>query len=548
VTSVPVGQPQFDVVVLGTGAAGLVAALAATEGGASVGLFEKADRVGGTTAISGGGCWVPGSAQMAAGGIADSRDDALRYLASLSFGHIRPGFAEAFIDDGPRVFGWLQSAAGLRMTIVSGYPDYHPERPGGRPGGGRTLEPELFSFRRLGSWADRVVSSHRNPHLMLSDTTLGGGAGHLDEKVQAQRQAEDLRGCGAALVGPLLQACLDRGVKPVTVSRAQDLVIDDGRVAGVVVEQQAGTVIVRAARGVVLATGGFEWDPELVRSFLRGPMTSPASIPTNVGDGLLMAMRAGAALDNMPQAWWVPVIEIPGDVAFGHQRATLLNRERTLPRSILVNKLGRRFTNEAANYNALGGAFHQLDATRFDYVNLPCWLVFDAVYLARYGFRDVRPSDPAPAWMTQADSLDGLAAAIGAPADVLTATITRWNSNVESGGDPDFHRGRSAYDLWSGDAAARGTVDSTLGPINKPPYYAIEVRSGSLGTSGGPRTDLYGRVLDTRGQVITGLFAAGNVAAAPTGMVYGGAGGTLGPIITFAYRAGMAASRPGDPG
>jgi len=547
VTTAPVGEPQFDVVVLGTGAAGLVAALAAAEAGASVGLFEKADRAGGTTAISGGGCWVPCSAQMAARGLADSRDDALRYLSSLSFGYIRPGFAEAFVDDGPRVFQWLEAAAGLRMKIVSGYPDYHPERPGGKPGGGRTLEPELFSFRQLGSWADRVVSSHRNPHLMLSDTTLGGGTGLLDEKVQAQRRAEDLRGCGAALVGPLLKGCLDRGVEPVTGSRAQDLVIDEGRVTGVVVEQPAGTAIVRAARGVVLATGGFEWDPELVRSFLRGPMTSPASIPTNTGDGLLMAMRAGGVLDNMAQAWWAPVIEIPGDVSFGRQHATLLNRERTLPRSILVNKLGRRFTNEAANYNALGGAFHQLDAARFDYVNLPCWLVFDAGYLARYGFRDVRPSGPAPAWMIQADSLDGLAAAIGAPADVLTATVTRWNSNVESGDDPDFHRGRSAYDLWSGDAAARGAVDSTLGPINKPPYYAIEVRSGTLGTSGGLRTDLHGRVLDTRGKLIHGLFAAGNVAAAPTGMVYGGAGGTLGPVITFAYRSGVAASQPGGP-
>jgi 3-oxosteroid 1-dehydrogenase len=544
VTAAPAQQPRFDVVVLGTGAAGLVAALAAAEQGASVGLFEKTDRVGGTTAISGGGCWVPCNAQMAASGITDSRDDALRYLASLSFGHIRPGFAEAFVDDGPRVFQWLESATPLRMKIVSGYPDYHPERPGGKPAGGRTLEPELFSFRQLADWSDRVVAGHRNPHLMLSDTTLGGGTGHLDQQVQARREAEDLRGCGAALVGPLLKACLDRGVEPVTASRAQDVVIDDGRVAGVVVEQPGGAVVVRATRGVVLATGGFEWDPELVRGFLRGPMTSPASVPANVGDGLLIAMRAGAALDNMPQAWWVPVIEIPGDVAFGRQRATLLNRERTLPRSIIVNQLGRRFTNEAANYNALGGALHQLDAVRFDYANLPCWLVFDAGYLARYGFRDVRPAGPAPAWMTQAGSLGELAAAIGVPADALTQTVARWNANVESGDDPDFHRGRSAYDVWSGDAAARPRVQATLGPIDEPPYYAVQVRSGTLGTSGGPRTDLQGRVLDTRGQVIPGLFAAGNVAAAPTGMAYGGAGGTLGPIITFAYRAGMAASRP----
>ena len=262
-------QPRFDVVVLGTGAAGLVAALAAAAGGASVGLFEKAGHVGGTTAISGGGCWVPCSAQMAASGIADSRDDALRYLASLSFGYIRPGFAEAFVDDGPRVFQWLESATALRMKIVSGYPDYHPERPGGKPGGGRTLEPELFSFRQLGSWADRVVSSHRNPHLMLSDTTLGGGTGILEEEVLAQRRADDLRGCGAALIGPLLKGCIDRGAQPVTGSRALDLVIEGGRVTGVVLEQPAGTVTVRARRGVVLATGGFEWDSGLVRSFLR---------------------------------------------------------------------------------------------------------------------------------------------------------------------------------------------------------------------------------------------------------------------------------------
>ena len=150
-TTAPAGRPQFDVVVLGTGAAGLVAALAAAEGGASVGLFEKVDRVGGTTAISGGGCRVPGNAQMAASGIADSRDDALRYLASLSFGHIRPGFAEAFVDDGPRVFGWLESAAGLRMKIVSGYPDYHPGT-AGRPTWRRTDAGNL-SCSRTADWA-----------------------------------------------------------------------------------------------------------------------------------------------------------------------------------------------------------------------------------------------------------------------------------------------------------------------------------------------------------------------------------------------------------
>ena len=533
----PLGS--YDVVVLGSGAAGLVAALAAAAQGASVGMFEKDDAVGGTTAVSGGGCWVPNHERMAGAGLHDSRDEALEYLRSLSFGLIRPGFAETFVDDAPAVFSWLESVTPLRMRIVRGYPDYHPERPGGKPGGGRTIEPELFSYRKLGQWAGRVIPSHRSPHLMLSDTTLGGGTGFVEDDVLAERRALDLRGCGGGLIGPLLKACLDRGIEPVCGARATDLVKDGDRVTGVLVEHDGVTSVVQARRGVIVATGGFEWNPDLVRSFLRGPMTSPASVPTNTGDGLLMAMRAGAALGNMPQAWWVPVIEIPGDIAFGRQHATMLNRERTLPRSIFVNRLGRRFTNEAANYNALGGALHALDAGEFDYLNLPSWLIFDAEYLRRYGFRDTRPGGTAPSWLTRAETISELAEAIAVPGAALTDTVHRWNEAVAGGSDPDFLRGRSAYDLWSGDATERGNVHATLGPIDTPPYYAVQVRSGSLGTSGGPLTDLDGRVLDTRGNVIAGLWAAGNAMAAPTGMVYGGAGGTLGPIITFAYRAGI---------
>jgi succinate dehydrogenase/fumarate reductase flavoprotein subunit len=527
-----------DVAVLGSGAAGLVAALAAAETGARVAVFEKAERLGGTTAVSGGACWVPGNDHMTAAGLHDSPDDALAYLRSLSFGLIRPGFAETFVADGPRVFRWLEAGTDLRMRLVAGYPDYHPERPGGRPDGGRTLEPELYSYHRLGEWAERVIAGHRNRHLMLSDTTIGGGTGTLAPDLLAERAAADLRGCGAGLVGPLVQACLDRGVRLVPGARASDLVTTGGRVTGVRFDDGR---TVTADRGVVLATGGFEWSPELVRGFLRGPMTAPATLPSCTGDGLLMAMRAGAALYNMPQAWWAPMVQIPGDAAFGRPHPSLLNRERTLPRSILVNRAGRRFTNEASNYNALGGAFHQLDPVTFEYVNLPCWLIFDAEYLARYGFRGVTPGTPAPSWIARGATLPDLAGRLGIAADELAATVRRWNEDVDAGQDREFRRGRSAYDRWSGDGAARGRVESTLGRIDRPPYFAVEVHSGTLGTSGGPSTDVDGRVLDTAGQPIAGLFAAGNVMAAPTGMAYGGAGGTLGPIITFAARAGHSA-------
>ena len=193
-----------DVVVLGTGAAGLVAALAAAEQGASVALFEKGDVVGGTTALSGGLCWVPVNPHMRAAGIADSREDALAYLDSLSLGMIDPTLAAALVDTGPEVVAWLEANTPVRFEVVRGYPDYHPEHPGGKPGGGRSLDPGLYCFQDLGPWADRVARPARNPYLTLTETPLGGGDGTVAPEVLADRTARDVRGCGQALVGALL--------------------------------------------------------------------------------------------------------------------------------------------------------------------------------------------------------------------------------------------------------------------------------------------------------------------------------------------------------
>ena len=535
-----------DVVVLGSGAAGLVAALAAADDGADVALFEKADLVGGTTAISGGVAWVPLNPHQEPG--SDSREDALAYLASLSLGRMDPVLAATFVDNGGDTIAWLEQATDLEFSVVPKYPDYHPEHPGGRPDGGRSLDPGLFSFRRLGPWADKVSRSRRSAHLRITDTTLGGGTGFLDEATLAHRQEHDLRGCGNALIGPLLAALLERGVEPVLGARATDLLVEDGRVAGVrlAIRQPDGSEreeVVRARRGVVLATGGFEWNPDLVTEFLRGPMTSPASVPDNTGDGLLMAMRVGARLGNMGQAWWVPTVEVPGDVAFGRTRATLLNRERTLPGSIMVDASGHRFTNEASNYNALGGAFHQMDPVSFGYPHLPAWLVFDGRHARRYGSFGTPAGQPVADWIPRADTPRALAELVGIDPVGLESTLARWNAMVAAGHDDDFGRGDSAYDRWSGDGEHRFSHASTLGTIDEAPFYAVPVHSGTLGTSGGPRTDAEGRVLDTRLEPIPGLFAAGNVAAAPTAMAYGGAGGTIGPILVFGRLAGRAAAK-----
>ena len=532
-------EDRYDVVVLGTGAAGLTSALAAAHSGARVGLFEKGDKVGGTTALSSAVVWLPANRYAREAGVADSRNDGLDYLASLSHEMILPELAEAFVDTAPELVDWLETSTPVHFQLVPGFPDYHPERPGGKPRGGRSIEPVLFSFDAVPGWADRVVGTPRR--MNVSDTPTGGGTGVIDPEELARREAASLEGLGRALVGSLLAGCLERGVEPATSTRATRLVVEDGTVTGVELEAPDGPRVV-GADAVVIATGGFEYDDDLVRDFLRGPMRSPAGVPTNTGDGLRMAMRVGARLGNMREAWWVPIIELPGERPDGGHNVFLILRERTLPRSIMVNDQGRRFTNEAANYNALGGAFHAFDPTRFRYVNQPAWLVFDEGFVQRYGCFGNAPGTPVPHFIPRAGSLAELAGLIGVPGHELEETVGRWNKMVDAGQDDDFGRGDSAYDGWCGDRTQYPGLMATLGPLDTAPYYAVELISSCLGTKGGPRTDVDGRVLDVDGDPIPGLFAAGNAMAGPTGMVYGGAGGTLGPAMVFGYRAGRAAA------
>ncbi|MBI1179706.1 MAG: FAD-dependent oxidoreductase [Alphaproteobacteria bacterium] len=535
---------EFDVVVLGTGAAGLTAAIRAHDGGARVGVFEKGDKLGGTSAWSGGMIWIPNNHHMAEIGVSDSAEDAMTYIMSLSHGMIEEELAQAFVDTGPEMVRWMEEHTPVQFRIVEGFPDYHPEFPCGKTEGGRSMECPLFSFRELGAWGDRITRSYFfTLPLTMAESTIGGGVyGGVPAEEIERRQAAGEWGCGHSLIGRLLKGCLDRGIEPVTGARAVELVMEDGRVAGVRFEGADGPFQVRSRGGVVLATGGFEWNPEMVKSFLRGPMTSPVSIPTNTGDGLKMSMKAGASLGNMREAWWMPAVEIPGDRGDGRPFQYIFQGERARPGAIMVNRKGRRFTNEAANYNAFGAAFHVQDVTHFEYVNLPCWSICDQACIDTYGFIRTTPGEPVLDFVTRADSLAELAGKLGIPADALEETVARWNASVEAGGDPDFGRGDSAQDNWWGDATKRGLKEATLGKLTKPPFYAVEVASGSLGTKGGPKTDTQARVLDLDGAPIPGLYAAGNVMASAMGMTYGGAGGTLGPGMVFGYLAGRHAA------
>ena len=534
-------RSAFDVVVLGSGAAALAAAVSAHGHGAErVGVFEKADVVGGTSAMSGGMIWIPCNHHMAATAHPDTRDDALRYLDSLSHGMILPDLAEAYVDTGPEMVRWFEDNTPVVFEIVEDFPDYHPEQPGGCTTGGRSLECPLFAFGELGDWADRVSQSRQmSRHVVMNETTLGRGALTMPPAdVLADRAAADLRGCGQALVGRLLKACLDRGVEIHVQHRAIALTATDGRITGVEFETPEGPVAVTARGGVVLATGGFEWNEEMVRDFIRGPLERAASIETNTGDGLKMAMRAGASIGNMQEAWWVPTIDVPNDD--GETFAWMVNRERVQPRTIMVNRRGKRFANEASNYNAFGAAFHQLDPGTFEYMNLPAWMLFDQPYLTRSGLARYRGEGPVPDWMVVADTLAELAERCDIDGAGLEETVERWNAQVADLDDPDFGRGRSVNDTHWGDGSR--TAAATLGPIDTPPYYAVQVRPGALGTKGGPRTNGRGQVLDLDGAEIEGLYAAGNVMASVMGMAYGGAGGTLGPAMVFGFAAGRDAA------
>lgn len=533
---------QADVIILGTGAAGMAAALAAHEAGASVLLVEKGERIGGTSAISGGVIWVADNPQMRAAGMADSCEDALAYFRSLDHGDLVYETLEAFVHSGPEALAFLERIDALKVAVLPGYPDYYLDRPGAKPEGSRALDHYLFDLNTLGEWAARIFAIEEPKPLMLRETPLGGAASLPPPDVLGQRLAARQCGFGQAMVARLLKACLTRGITPMLGVTTHRLLREGGRIAGIEGEQHGAPIMLSARRAVVIATGGFEWDKDLRQTFLRGPVTAPASPPTATGEGLKLAMAAGAKLGNMTSAWWAPTLVTP-DAPWpgGESRAQIILIERTVPHSIMVNRSGQRFCNEAANYSALGGVFHQFDPASYDYLNLPAYLIFDAQYAARYPLGTRQPGQPIPDWVMRAETLEGLAAQIGLDPGALAATVARFNAHADAGRDPDFGRGTSAYDHFYGDRSRSGTA-VTLGAIRQAPFYAVEIQSGLLGTNGGPRTDGQGRVLGHDGAPIPGLLGAGNVIACPTGGIYAGAGGTLGPALTFGYLAGRAAA------
>jgi 3-oxosteroid 1-dehydrogenase len=487
---------------VGGGAAGLAAAWAAARAGARVTLYEGHERLGGTTALSGGIAWLPGHAYVSD----DAAEDALTYLRELALGDANDALLEVFAREAGSVATRLERETPLTWQPI-GYPDYHAQRPGGRPQGGRSLEPRPIDPEPRAGALVRDA-----PNITAPVTYAELATGEIDKAELARRVERGTTTLGRALLAALIEACLDAGVR-----------IETRRRIGALPRVDA----------VVLTTGGFERDREFVRAFLRGPMLAPVGAPTACGDGLRLAMAAGAALGLMSEAWWCPAATVPGDTIDGEPMHRLILTERARPGCLLVNGRGVRFVDEAQNYNDLGRTLQNFEPTSFSFPHVPAWLVFDGRYRRTYRLGPLSRHDPDPDWLARGATLAELAGAIDVPAAALEATVVRFNEGAERGEDPDFGRNSLPYDRFIGG----------LGPLAEPPFYAFRVLPGCLGTKGGPRTDADGRVLALAdGEPIPRLYAAGNVAASPFGLAYPGAGGTLGPALVFGVRAGEAAA------
>ncbi|MGZ4466355.1 MAG: FAD-binding protein, partial [Nocardioides sp.] len=358
-------------------------------------------------------------------------------------------------------------------------------------------------------------------------------------RVLLKRMVSLLRGqkmyaMGNALAIGLRQGLVDAGVQVVYETELEDLVIEDGRVVGVRVTHRGQVRVVRARRGVVLGSGGFEKNLEMREKYQPQPTSVDwtTGSANNTGGGILAGIAAGAQTDLLDDAWWGPTIPLPSGPWF-------CLAERNLPGSIIVNSAGRRYMNEALPYVEAVHEIYAGEATGVSHV--PSWLVMDQRYRNRYLFAGLSPRQPFPGrWykngtVRKGTTLAELAAEIDVPAEALEATVERFNGFARSGVDEDFHRGESAYDQYYSDPTV--TPNPSLHTIDQGPFYAVKIVPGDLGTKGGLVTDERARVLRPDGSVIPGLYAAGNVSSAVMGHTYAGPGATIGPALTFGYLA-----------
>lgn len=554
-------EQPCDLLVVGSGAGGMAAALTARLAGLEVILVEKEPVLGGTTARSGGWLWIPCSPQARAAGIADSVEAARTYLQHEAGNHFDAARVDAFLAAGPAMVELLERRTSVRFVLGPQFSDYHPNAPGGLPGG-RSICAEPFDARALGP--DLAVLRPPLPELTFLGMMVGSGK-ELTHFFNVTRSAVSaaqvvrflLRyGCdrlvygrtmrltnGNALAGRLLKSARDLGVAIWSAAPLVELLAEAGRVRGGIVQRRGRRVRVLARRGVVLATGGFPHDLERrARLYPHAPSGrehwSPAA-EGNTGDGIRLAAALGAVTaDELPSpAAWVPVSRVPrGDGSVGLFPHFI---DRAKPGVIAVDDEGRRFCNEADSYHDFGRAL--LARSRGRAGEVGAWLLADHRAIRRYGLGWAKPF-PVPlgpalraGYLKQAPTIGALARLIGVDPARLEATIAAYNEGARHGRDPEFGRGSSAYNRYLGDPSVES--NPCVAPLERPPFYAVRVVMGDLGSFAGLRTDASARVLDREGRPIEGLYAVGNDMASIMGGNYPGGGITLGPAMTFGYIA-----------
>jgi succinate dehydrogenase/fumarate reductase flavoprotein subunit len=561
-----------DVLIAGSGAAGFATALTAHLEGLDVIMVEKEPVFGGTTAYSAGVVWIPLSPQQRAAGITDSRQAALDYLAHLVGNRLDRARAEAYIDNAPAMLDRFEREGFVRFSLAPTWADYHPDEPGASEGG-RSLGPETFDGRRLGgsfpklrapiktmmAFGGMMIGRNDLPHIFQMSRSLKA-ATHVGRMVAryARDRLSHQRGTrlvnGNALIARMAVAAFARGIPLWLSSPIVELRQEGARIIGAMVDKEGRRLTLTTRLGVVLACGGFPGNDELTRRLYahRGAGKNHATLPPpgNAGDGLRLAQAVGGRLhDAVHQpAAWTPVSLVPQPdgslVPFPHFY------ERGKPGYISVDRRGRRFVNESKSYHVYVPEL--IEACRADPV-IEAWIVCDHAAIRRFGLGALGPAPmPMTAFLTsgyikRADSARDLALACGIDAEGLQHTLGVFNSAAHRGADPAFQRGSDAYQRFNG--AADHLPNPCIAPVERPPFYAVRVVPGELGTFAGIATNAQAQVLDQDGAPLAGLYAVGNDAASVMGGTYPGAGITIGPAMTFGYLAArhLAATRAQAP-
>jgi 3-oxosteroid 1-dehydrogenase len=556
----PQSDPAFDVIVVGSGAGALLAAIRASDEGLKALVIEKTALVGGSSAISGGGIWIPDNHDMPKAGLRDSMDVAFGYVKACAKGLASDDRVLAYVETARHMARYLRQI-GVPYRCMPQYSDYYPAIEGALPGG-RTMDPVDFNASKLGLEGLNLMRPTNPGQLIFGRMNINAFQARsmlarerkskfmlmwimaryfLDYPWRNKTRRDRRLTGGQALIGGLLTALRQRKITLWLQTPLESLITENGRVTGVVVQKDGQAVRLQARQAVILGAGGFERNQAMREAHLPQP-TDQAWTATppeaNTGDAIRAGAAVGAQLHLMAHTWGVPTLMVPKEEKFRP-----LFVERSLPGCMVVNARGERFLNESGPYPEFQQAMFANHASTGG--GIPAWIVFDATFRANYPIGPLMPAAAVPdsrlrkSWLNtvywKGETLQELASQIGVDSAGLVASAARMTEFARTGKDLEFDRGGNVFDRYYGDTNVR--PNPNLAPIAKGPFYAMKLHPGDIGTKGGLLTDRDARVLDESGQVVAGLYCVGNNSASVMGPAYPGAGSTLGPAMTFAYRA-----------